>query len=189
MTTHSGPALAGTPVLETERLRLRAPQAGDWPFWGDFAMSERARYIGGPYTHGGAWRAFGHAIGMWVLRGFGNFVFHRKDEDRPLGMAGPWYPADWPEHEIGWTVWSDADEGRGLAFEAAIAARTHAYDVLGWTTAISLIDEANARSQRLARRLGCVPEGPVTLPGLGQAVAWRHPGPDALSDGGMEAYA
>ena len=50
--------LSDTPVLTTERLVLRAPQAGDWPVWRDFAASERSVWVGGPLLAPGlAWRA------------------------------------------------------------------------------------------------------------------------------------
>ena len=71
--------LAPTPTLQTARLTLRAPRASDWPHWRDFAASDRARFVGGPIDEGKAWRAFGHVIGMWVLRGYGTFVFHETD--------------------------------------------------------------------------------------------------------------
>ena len=112
-------SLTNTPVLETERLILRAPGPGDYDHWRPFALSERAKYIGGPYSASRSWRGFGHAIGHWVMRGWGSFVFHLKSDPKPLGMTGPWYPEGWPEKELGWTVWDASVEGTGLAFEAA----------------------------------------------------------------------
>ena len=167
--------LADTPVLTTDRLTLRAPQAGDWPAWRDFATGPRAQYIGGPFTDpGAAWRGFGHVIGHWVLRGFGMFVFTLRGEDAPLGMAGPWYPDAWPEHEIGWTVWTAAAEGRGLAHEAARAARAFAFDRLGWDTAVSYIAPENARSIALASRLGAQPDPAAAHPGTDPCLVFRH---------------
>jgi RimJ/RimL family protein N-acetyltransferase len=148
--------MAGTPKLETERLILRGPKPDDWQAWMPFAMSERAQYIGGPYDLGGAWRAAGHFVGHWLMRGYGSFVITRKGDDTAIGMTGPWYPANWPEKELGWTMWQDDLEGTGLMFEAASAARDYAFDVLGWQTAVSYIDAPNVRSIRLAERLGAV---------------------------------
>ncbi len=177
-------ALSGTPTLTTDRLILRAPAMGDWPHWRAFARSDRARYVGGPMTEGVAWRALGHMTGHWVHRGFGTFVFALRDApDTPLGAAGPWFPMGWPEHEIGWTLWSAQAEGRGLAFEAAQAARAHAYGPLGWQGAVSYIDPGNDRSVALARRLGAVedpgapvPDFPADTPPVR---VFRHPGPGA----------
>ena len=181
MTPALRPTLTGTPVLETERLILRAPIATDWPHWQDFAKSNRARYIGGPMTDAVAWRAFGHVIGMWVLRGYGSFVYHEKASTTPLGLTGPWHPIDWPEREIGWTVWSAEAEGKGYAFEAAKAVRAFAFDTLGWDTAVSYIDPDNARSIALAKRLGAVldPNAPRSDDPDDTDLIFRHPHPGA----------
>ena len=164
------------PVLGTERLTLRAPEAGDWEPWASFAASGRAQFIGGPIDREKAWRALGHVIGHWVLRGFGSFVFTLRDSQAPLGMAGPWFPEGWPERELGWTVWQTGAEGRGYAFEAAQAARTHAFGALGWTTAVSYIDRANARSIALAERLGAVLD-PDAAKKDAEDLVYRHPAP------------
>jgi hypothetical protein len=52
--------LENTPVLTTERLTLRAPQASDFEVFAPFVMSDRARYIGG-----GADKDIGHAWRSW----------------------------------------------------------------------------------------------------------------------------
>lgn len=191
MTPAALPHLAATPVLETERLVLRAPVAADWEAWCRFALSDRARFIrpATAFGEGEAWRAMGHLIGHWVLRGFGMFVFCDRDTASPLGMAGPWYPASWPEREIGWSIWSDEAEGKGLAFEAAKAVRNFAFDVLGWQTAVSYVAPDNLRSAALARRLGAVEDRSAACPGDEPCLVFRHPVPAELSDGGMEAYA
>lgn len=183
------PSLGGTPVLETARLRLRAPETGDFEAWAAYNGTQRARFTGGPQTRAEAWRSFCGITGHWVHRGYGMFVVTPREGGAALGLVGHWFPEGWPGEEIGWTLFSPDAEGRGIAFEAAQAVRTHAYDLLGWTTAISLIDPGNTRSQALARRMGCVHEGGAELPGHGVAEVWRHPGPEALAEGGMEAYA
>ncbi|MGY6410536.1 MAG: GNAT family N-acetyltransferase [Alkalilacustris sp.] len=183
------PALVNTPVLETERLRLRAPVPADFEAWAVYKASARARFTGGVQDRAQAWRGFCGILGHWVVRGHGFFALTRHGEDAALGLVGPWHPEGWPGPEIAWMLFDGASEGQGLAQEAALAARAHAYDVLGWSTAISLIDPENAPSEALARRLGCVAEGMVEMPGLGSPRVWRHPGPEALSEGGMEAYA
>jgi RimJ/RimL family protein N-acetyltransferase len=183
------PRLDGVPVLETARLILRAPAPRDFEPFAAYFASERARFTGGPLDRNLAWRAFCGVTGNWVQRGYSFFVLEERAGGRAVGMAGPWFPEGWPEPEIGWQIWDAADEGRGLAREAAEAARGFAYDTLGWPTAISLIAEGNARSQALARRLGCAPDGIFAHAQFGELGVWRHPAPDALADGGMEAYA
>ncbi len=175
--------LANTPVLSTERLTLRAPDAGDWPEWYAMMQSDRSSHIrDSEMTEAKAWRAFGHVIGHWVLRGWGNFVFTLQDCDTALGMAGPWYPAGWAEKEIGWSVWSAEAEGKGYAFEAAQAARAYAFDTLGWDTAVSYIAPDNARSIALAKRLGARPDRDAAvpdMPGAESTLVFRHPKPEA----------
>lgn len=168
--------LADTPVIETARLLLRAPRLTDFPAWEAFFRSERARHIGGPGTPGTAWRAFAHIAGMWALKGHGTFVFSARDDDRPIGTAGPWTPEDWPENEIGWTIWTAEAEGRGLAFEAAKAARDFAYRVLGWSSAVSYIAPENFRSIALAERLGAALDPEAALPDTDMlCLVYRHP--------------
>jgi len=174
------PTLVQTPVIRTERLTLRAPARQDWPLFNAFLASPRADYIrSAGYDEMLAWRAFGHVIGHWVLRGFGSFVFTRAGDDTALGMTGPWFPAGWPEPEIGWTVWSPEAEGKGYAFEAANAARDHAFRDLGWDTAVSYIDPENARSIALAERLGAVRDHGAAHPGDEPCLVYRHPRPEA----------
>jgi RimJ/RimL family protein N-acetyltransferase len=171
-------ALSPTPVLETERLTLRAPQGSDWPHWHSFMHSDRARFIGGGAGQKPAdlWRAFGHVIGHWAMRDYGMFVFSFKGDDTPLGLAGPWCPEGWPEREIGWAAWSAAVEGKGLVAEAARAARRHAFGTLGWDTAVSYIDPDNARSIALAERLGATRDRTARMPHWDKpCLVYRHP--------------
>ena len=172
--------MSANPVLlTTERLVLRRPDPADIPAWSAFFCSGRARYIGGGEEAGAgrAWRAFAALIGHWVIRGCGTFVLTRHDEDTPLGNVGPWYPGDWPEREIGWTIWSPDAEGRGYAFEAAAAIRDHVFRNLGWTTAVSYIDPANVRSIALAERLGAVRDTGAAKPGE-DTLVYRHSPPE-----------
>ena len=175
--------LTGTPVIHTKRLILRAPEPWDAAPFCAFLGSDRARFVGGTTEPGRAWRAFGTILGHWVLRGFGPFTIVRGDSrtgaERAIGMAGPWFPDTWPEHEIGWMLWDDAHEGQGLAAEAAAAVRDHARTHLGWATAVSYIDLENARSIALAERLGAVRDPDAAVPPAhpdgGALGVWRHP--------------
>ena len=171
-------ALSPTPTLHTARLTLRAPQAADWPAWRAFAATDRSCFVGGPFDEAKAWRAFCHDIGMWVLRGYGSFVFTATGSDQPLGMCGPWHPADWPEPELAWTIWSAKAEGKGYAFEAASATRTHAFSALGWKTAVSYINPDNTKSIALALRLGAIMDPTATPPPSDPAaLVYRHLSP------------
>jgi len=172
------------PTLETGRLVLRGPRMEDMLAWAAFFASDRARFVRGEDTTlRAAWRGLAHDAGMWMLRGYGSFIFALKDSpDRPLGMTGPWHPLDWPEPELGWTVWTEEAEGKGYVREAATEARRFAYEDLGWQTAVSYIDPENARSIALAERLGCTldPEAPQPDFDGHKVLVYRHPAPEAL---------
>ncbi|MFN3953787.1 MAG: GNAT family N-acetyltransferase [Pararhodobacter sp.] len=188
MTCAPAIALAGVPELRTERLILRGPELRDFEPCAAYAASDRSRFTGGPMTRELAWRAFCHTTGHWVHRGYGPFTVETRD-GLILGCVGPFFPEGWPEPEIAWTIWNVSVEGRGYAFEAAQAALRHAYGALGWSTAISMINPDNERSVALARRMGCRLDGSFQHERFGLCDLWRHPGPDALVDGGMEADA
>ena len=175
------------PTLQTERLTLRPPRPSDFEAFAVFYASERSGFVGGPLSRTKAWGHFCGLPGHWVLLGYGRWVAADRDTDEPLGAVGPVFPESWPEPEIAWTMFA-AGEGRGLAFEAAQAARRHVYDTLGWRTAISLIDPDNARSVALGKRLGCTFETTFAHPEFGTMHIWRHPAPSSLSQylGGAE---
>jgi RimJ/RimL family protein N-acetyltransferase len=65
-------------------------------------------------------------------------------------------------------------EGKGIGYEAALAARAYAAQHLGHDGVISYIDPTNPRSETLARRLGAVIERQTVFFGK-QANIWRHP--------------
>lgn len=169
--------LSGAPVLETDRLILRAPGPQDWLPFRAFLANPRSTFIRGGEARDDAqaWRAFCHVTGSWVARGYGSFIITLKGDDLALGLTGPWHPIDWPERELGWTLWSDAAEGQGIAREAAFAARAHAFRDLGWDTAVSYIDPANARSIALAERLGATRDRDAAWPGEKPLLVYRHP--------------
>ncbi len=172
--------LSGTPVLETDRLTLRAMGPQDVEAGTAYLMTERTVHMGGPYSAHDAWTHSCHLIGHWAVRGYGLFAVCLKGTDRVIGDSGPFRPHGWPEPEIGWGIWDPALEGNGYAHEAALATRRWAYDSLGWSTAVSYIDPDNDRSIALAERLGCVLDRDAPLPDLpdweGTRV-YRHPAP------------
>ena len=76
------------PTLETARLILRGPVMGDAQPWVDFVETDRAEFVGGPNLGlAKGWRGFAHAAGMWMLRGYGSFIFALKSDPRaPLRL-------------------------------------------------------------------------------------------------------
>ncbi|MEM1286157.1 MAG: GNAT family N-acetyltransferase [Pseudomonadota bacterium] len=142
------------PTLETERLALRGWHDDDHIWLGEiFSDEETTRFIGGVQPPHEAWRRLSRSIGHWHLRGFGLFVVTLRASGEPVGYCGPMYPDGWPEPEIGWTF-IKRHHGQGYATEAARRALRFAYEELGWETAISLIDDDNIASERVAGKLG-----------------------------------
>ena len=176
------------PTLQTERLTLRAPAAADIEPLAAFYASDRSSFVGGPLSRDLAWRQLATEIGHWPLKGYGRWMVDLTETGETIGMVGLWNPEGWPEAECGWDL-MNGHEGRGYATEAALAARAYAYDVLGWTTLISLVAPGNEGSARVATRLGARKDGEFTHAKLGHLHVYRHPGPEALADGGAEAYA
>lgn len=169
---------ATVPHIQTTRLTLRPIAPRDWEPFCACAMSDRFQYITGKQDLGGAWRLFAAELGHWQIKGFGMWaVTETGGDDIALGIVGPWFPADWPETEIGWIMF-EGGEGKGYAFEAAEAARTHVFETLGWDTAVSYIDPQNARSIALAERLGAVRDDSAARPHPDDLV-YRHPKPEA----------
>ena len=168
------------PVIETERLTLRAPTEADFPALAEFYASDRSRLVGGPQTPELTWRALASELGHWALKGYGRWAVETRDDRQFVGIIGLWNPQGWPEEELGWDLMNGA-EGKGYATEAATAARAFAYDRLGWTTLMSLINLANRKSIALAERMGAVYERAFTHERHGEMGVWRHPGPEAMS--------
>lgn len=161
------------PELTTDRLILRAPSLADLPRVTAFYASERSHIIGGPLDARGAHRAMMAIFGNWALRGHGLWYIADRASDAFLGWTGVNYGPGWQEPELGWTVMEEA-EGKGIAFEAASAARRHAAAHLGQDGLISYIAPHNTGSAALAARLGAVHESDGSL--LGHPVqVWRHP--------------
>ncbi len=164
---------AAIPEILTDRLRLRAPRIGDFDAVATFLGSERSRQIGGPMPRHKAWGSFLAQAGQWALRGYGMWLVADRGSDEALGRVGIYHPDSWPEAELGWTLFAAA-EGRGIAAEAAVAARSHAAGAWGMTRLISTIRADNLRSIALAERLGCRLEGDWDSP-WGRLGIWRHP--------------
>jgi len=170
------------PRIETERLILRAPAETDFPAFAAFYGSERARFVGGPITPELAWRMLAMETGHWALRGYGRWIAEEKTSGAPVGMIGLFNPEGWPEIEIGWDLFNGF-EGKGYATEAARAARSHAYDVLGLPAVMSLVKPANTASARVAERLGARLEDQFLHERHGPMNLWRHPAAADLRKG------
>jgi RimJ/RimL family protein N-acetyltransferase len=156
--------MSPNPVLETERLILRLPQARDFDRFAEmYGDEETARYIGGHLARASAWRKFLAMPGAWAIQGFAMFSVIEKASGLFIGQLGPWQPEGWPGTEVGWAFHRSA-WGKGYATEAGFAAIDWAFENLGWDEVIHSIDPENIASQALAKRLGSRIRGPGKLP-------------------------
>jgi RimJ/RimL family protein N-acetyltransferase len=167
------------PTIETENLILRAPRESDLDAMAVFSQSERSHWVGGPKNRHGTWRVLIGMLGHWAVRGYGLWHIEEKATGTSVGAAGIINHEGWQEPELGWHVY-DEFEGKGLAFEATLAARQSAAEKFGLNSVISYIDPANIRSVALAKRLGATYECDAIL--LDEPCQiYRHPKLEALT--------
>ena len=149
-------------MIETDRLLVRKPRVEDAPgLLEAFADPEAMHYIGDGTT--ATLADVEDVIPLWLERweswGVGFFSLVRRADGRVLGRAGflRWDPATWEiggsETELGWGL-AREHWGCGYATEAALALRDWALGEQGLGRLISLIQEGNVRSFRVAEKLG-----------------------------------
>jgi ribosomal-protein-alanine N-acetyltransferase len=155
--------------LETERLLLRPPAASD--------VDDYIRFMSDPdvvrYLGDGAVKPpedIADTLASHIVSherdGYGLCTVLRKRDGAFLGRVGllVWNAATWrpttaaeafgpTETEVGWAI-AREHWGRGYATEAALAVRDFALGELGLTRLISLIQQGNAASIRVAEKLG-----------------------------------
>ncbi|WP_217354696.1 GNAT family N-acetyltransferase [Ruegeria atlantica] len=138
---------AALPVLETERLVLRAPRLEDLPIWTtvcreSFDSSEEE-----------AWTEFSFYTSGWFLHGHGLFTVTQKDDDQAIGFVI--LGLEWDDHEpeLGY-LFSAEHRRQGYATEACTAVRDFGFDLLGPGQFVSYVSQSNTRSNALAQRLG-----------------------------------
>ncbi|MDR3529133.1 MAG: GNAT family N-acetyltransferase [Rhodopila sp.] len=163
------------PTLTTARVVLRSFRASDWDDYARMNADPRVRrWLGGDLlSREQAWTQMEAFLGQWALRGYG--VFAVESEGLFAGRIGILHPADWPEPELAWTL-AASFWGRGLATEAAGQVLQWAFANFGWERLVSYIPPDNAKSRRVAEKLGAVREGQIALRGF-VADVWAHPAP------------
>jgi RimJ/RimL family protein N-acetyltransferase len=182
--------------LRTARLLLRRWRARDEaPMRAINRHPEVARYLNRPVSETALAAFHGHMVEHWEVHGFGPWALEAAERLAPreagaaiapgtfLGFAGVAYPTYLPalaeRPEIGWRL-ASAAWGRGLATEAALAARDHAFGTLGLPELIAIIHPDNVRSQRVAAKLGMAVASHVHNPLLRRFVdVWTLDAPAA----------
>jgi RimJ/RimL family protein N-acetyltransferase len=151
----------GAPVIETDRLILRAHRLDDFPalaaMWGDPAV---AHFISGkPSTREECWARLLRYVGHWELLGFGFWAVQWKDGGQLMGDVGF---ANWEKEispsldglpEGGW-VFSTEAHGRGIATEAVNAALAWMDEKFEAKATACIISPGNAASIRVAQKAG-----------------------------------
>ena len=170
------------PTLTTERLTLRAPREDDFAAMLAFNDSPRSVHVGGKRDRQWVWRGLLANIGHWALRGYGFYSVDTR-AGAFVGRVGVILHDGWPEPELGWHIY-DGHEGRGLAFEAALAVRADYHARISDQPLMSMVVPENQRSIALAERLGARRER--VDPGEGKPfdtpfAVYRHPGPGTAS--------
>jgi RimJ/RimL family protein N-acetyltransferase len=143
-------------TLETERLILRPFRQEDLDAHARIcADAEVMRFIGDgrTLTWAETWRQMAFFLGHWQLRGYGPWAAELRQGGAFVGRVGLYNPEGWPGLEVGWLL-DRAFWGRGLATEGGRAALDFAFTALGAGRVISVIHPSNARSIRVAERLG-----------------------------------
>jgi RimJ/RimL family protein N-acetyltransferase len=142
--------------IKTERLTLSPLTAGDIDSMAEMhADPVVMQHAGGgePLSKTENWRLCAQLIGHWHIRNYGMYAIYLKDNKNCCGMCGLHYPYDYPGPEIGWRLFADC-WGNGYAIEAARAVRAHAFHTLHLNYVYHLIEPDNARSRKLAEKLG-----------------------------------
>jgi RimJ/RimL family protein N-acetyltransferase len=161
------------PTLQTERLTLRPMQLTDFDAYAEVLTTDRAQYMGGPYSRADAWTMFVAETGLWAIAGMGTLTAVTADgiAVAVVGFSSRHDP-DFPEDELGWMA-MPGHEGHGYVTEAAQAMRDWAFGPGGLADFVSYVEPANHRSIAVARRLGAVLDPTAEVPDPGDLV-FRH---------------
>ena len=152
---------SSVPVLETERLRLRAHRADDHAactaIWSD---PEVTRYVGGrPFTAEEVWKRLLQYAGMWSLLGYGYWAVEEKSSGRYIGDIGyadlkrDMLPSLDGMLEFGWVLALHA-HGNGYASEAIAAVTAWGEQHFSALRAVCIIAPENLPSIRVAEKAG-----------------------------------
>jgi RimJ/RimL family protein N-acetyltransferase len=160
--------------LESIRLILRQFQDADWQNLHECYSDEAATTFTyhRALTEGETWRIMCSMIGHWQIRGYGPYAVEEKLTGRVLGAVGFWYPNDWPEPEIKWSL-AREHWGKGFAKEAAGLVRETGSEYLPDHRLISLIHPDNKPSIGVALAIGARLENSIEYEGEPHGI-YRH---------------
>ena len=161
-----------TPVIETERLRLRGHREDDLAncvaMWSEEAVTRFT--VGRQLTEEEIWMRMLRHIGHWALLDFGYWVVEEKATGAFLGEAGiaefhrGIEPSILGIPEVGW-VFASTAHGKGYAHEAARAILAWGEEHFGSDRSVCIIAPENAPSLKLAAKLGYTAEAETIFRG------------------------
>jgi RimJ/RimL family protein N-acetyltransferase len=157
-----------SPVIETERLRLREATLDDAPFILELLNSRG--FIEGIADRGVRTLEQARTYiedrvrSQYREHGFGMWLVIPKGETEPVGLAGLVKRDVLPHADVGY-AFLEAAWGRGYATEAAAAVLDFARDRLGLSTVAAITSPDNAASQQVLRKIGLMFVGMRELPG------------------------
>jgi [ribosomal protein S5]-alanine N-acetyltransferase len=143
-------------VLESDRMALRRMEMSDVDdLMGIFSDPVAMRYYPGTKSRQEVEEWVRWTLESYRDHGFGLWVALLKDSGKFAGQCGLTVQEveGKEEVEIGYLFLREF-WGRGLATEAARAARDHGFHALGYERLVSLIDPGNLPSRRVAERVG-----------------------------------
>jgi RimJ/RimL family protein N-acetyltransferase len=164
--------LSSSPIIETERLRLRPHALADFPACLELWTDEQVvRFIGGrASTAEEVWGRILRYAGMWSLLGFGYWVVEQRGDGAFLGELGfsrfaRGLGPDFDDAvETGWAFLPSA-QGQGFAREALTAALIWLDGQASAARLVCMIAPLNAASIRLALSAGFSPYRSVEYKG------------------------
>jgi RimJ/RimL family protein N-acetyltransferase len=157
-------SMSSTPLIETERLRLRPVASGDLDEMVRLHADPLVARFMGPPDREWLTKWLRSSEEEWAERGHGRLAIVEQESDRFVGRSGLKYWSQFEETEIGWALHAEA-RGRGYATEAARAVLDWAspqFDVPYFT---AMIRPDNTASIAVAERLNMSPLRPDKLLG------------------------
>ena len=100
----------------------------------------------------------------YVDHGYGLYVIESRADGAPVGLCGFVRRPTLSHADLGFALLAP-HEGKGYAYEAAMATLAYGHDVLGLARVLAIAQEDNARSHALLLRLGFLRDGTVAMPG------------------------
>jgi RimJ/RimL family protein N-acetyltransferase len=146
--------------IDTPCLLLRMPELADAEafmglFWDPEVIERKQVTLREP--PGGLDLALKNTADMrrqWELHGYGQWSVIEKATGQVIGVVGFYHPQpEWPGVDLGWLI-HRARWGHGFATEAATAALAWVWDHTHIDRIVSLIGPGDARSMRIATKIG-----------------------------------